>query len=547
MQPPPAATGSEIDIFRLLERVDAGECALAFTSLNLSDHEYKKWGEIDFVVLMPEGLLAIEVKGGQVYCDARGIWRYESRGKRAIERAESPMAQVSSAYFSLRDRQLYAALDRSLVDAAPSGFGVILARTSARDANERGLIGGTEMPTALVATREDVADAMALSGMLSRFIGHWRDRHRRPRTWTKAEVASIAAAIRPWFDRVVPLSLTAARVREDQLSLTREQYTVLDFSEVEQRLICTGGAGCGKTLLAVECLRREVDNDPVLVTGTESLARHLRSSLVPDQRRVMSFEELCHVPDDKRKRFGCLIVDEGQQLTNRHSLEILSASLLGGLEAGRWRWFCDPNNQIARTSAFDHASHALLEKLAFKGTLGHNCRNTPQIANTVQAVTGAFVGKHTTRGQGPEVIFAAAADRAGQAAAAAKTIRQWLTDPEIAPGEIVLLAPRKIAASSIPEIARLAGLRYEAWVPGWSASPSYRTSLAAATIDEFRGIEAPFVVLCDIDDRVEEPVRLLYLGMTRPNFGLFVMADHGVIARAVSDASPAGNSSTGEP
>jgi hypothetical protein len=535
-QPPLAATGSEIDLFRLLERIDLGDHAVAFTSLNLSNHEYKKWGEIDFVVLAPEGLLAIEIKGGQVHCDHRGLWRYESRGKQPIERAESPMAQVSSAYFSLRDRHLAPSLGRALVNAAPSGFGVILAKTSTRDANARGIIGGTEMPADLVATREEVETVPALAETLSRFLAHWRGK-KSFRKWTPEEVTQIATAMRPWFDRVVPLSLSAARVREEQLSLTVEQYCVLDFSDQEDRVLCTGGAGCGKTLLAVECLRREMHSNPLLVTGTDSLALHLRSSHVADTTRVMSFAELASRPIDKCASYDCLIVDEGQQITNPAALNVLSDSLAGGLEQGRWRWFSDPNNQLAKTSNFDVDSQRRLESLAFNGSLSRNCRSTPQIMQTVRVVTGARVGKDSAKGHGPEVIFPVSTERSAQLQAAADTIGEWLKDREIAPGEIVLLSAREIPASSIPEIARLTGLGYRAWQSGWSKSASYRTHLAASTIENFRGIEAPFVVLCDIDATTEDPVCHLYLGMTRPNFGLFVMADHEVIAGAVAQSS----------
>lgn len=541
-RPPSAATGSEVEIFRLLERLDLGEHAIGFSSLNLSNHEYKKWGEIDFVVLMPEGLLVLEVKGGQVYCTDRGIWRYESGNAQAIERAESPMAQASSAYFSLKDRHLSPALGRQLVHAAPSGFGVVLAKTSARDAAARGLIGGTEMPVELVATRNEVDTLPGLAETLSRFLGHWRAK-KAFRKWTTDEVFRIAAAMRPWFDRVAPLSLSVARVREEQLSLTMEQYRILDFSEREDRVICSGGAGCGKTLLAIECLRREADANPLLVTGTDLLASHLRASHVVDPSRVVSFSELASHPRGERSAYGCLIVDEGQQITNPAALETLSRLLDGGLERGRWRWFTDPNNQVAASSEFDDSSQRRLQELAFSGSLSHNCRSTPQIMQTVRAVTGAQIGRDCAKGHGPEVIFSSSREAHAQLRSAAQTIRSWLEDREISPGDIVLLSTREIDFSSIPEIARLSGFGYCAWRPGWAASASYRTHLAASTIEEFRGIEAPFVVLCDVDASREQPVRDLYLGMTRPNFGLFIAADHDVIASAVARAGSQSNPS----
>ena len=37
---------------------------MVFHSLSISEHEYKRWGELDFVVLSPGGLIALEIKGG---------------------------------------------------------------------------------------------------------------------------------------------------------------------------------------------------------------------------------------------------------------------------------------------------------------------------------------------------------------------------------------------------------------------------------------------------------------------------------------------------
>lgn len=533
---PPRATGSEAEIFKLLEQIPASG-GVVLGSLNLSSHEYKKWGEIDFVVVSESGLLVLEIKGGQVYCD-KGIWRYESRGHDPVERAESPMAQAGSAYFSLRDKHLYPTLGKAAVDEVPAGFGVILARTSLRDAEARGLLGGTEMPRPLVGTREDLQGPHALETLLQRFLDHWQGHMARtPRRWTAKEVQAVVTALRPWFDRIAPLSISVARVREDQLALTAEQYQVLDFSQSADRVLVTGGAGCGKTLLAVECLRRERHRDPLLVTGTESLARHLRASLVDDPSRVYSFQELSRVPVRRRRTYGTLIVDEGQQVTNAESLAVLSSMLESGLEHGRWRWFCDPNNQVLPDAKFDPVQHEFLRRTSFPGTLTRNCRTTPQIAQTVQLLTGAAIGDSTDKGQGPDVAFAQAQSHDGQVAEVARAISRWLEDPEIKPGDIVLLSPKSPGEWSVPEIAKQAGLPWQPWQPGWSTSSKHRGSLAAATVDEFRGMESPFVVLCDMDASVPDPASSFYLGMTRANYGLMVVAAAAVVQQLVARAT----------
>ena len=523
-RPPQNSTGSETDVFYALSQMEFGDDAVAFAALNLSDHEYKKWGEIDFVVLTQEGLIVIEVKGGQVSLDDRGIWRYESRGRNVVEKTESPIAQASSACFSLCKKFLIPALGATAFNRAPSGFCAILAKSPA--AVVRGLVGGPEMPRELVGCSDDVASPAALASFLDRVLEYWQGHPPHPSgTWRADEVATLGHALRPCFDRVPPLSLSAARMRQEQLVLTKEQYAVLDFLEEADRIMCTGGAGCGKTLLAVECLRREHAHDPVLVTGTESLAAQLRATAPAEEDRIFAFSELQRGAADGRAPYRCLIVDEGQQVTNDDGLSLLSTLLQGGLEAGRWRWFSDPNNQVLGDGAFDASCHDRLARLSVAARLGRNCRNTPQIISAVGALTGADVGVAKMAGNGPDVTFLAGATPYERAASAAATIREWLKDPEIHPGEIALLSARPLEQSSVPLIATMALIPFDRWQPGWDRQQAYPRRLAAATIDEFRGLEAPFVVLCDLEAGLPELRKLCYIGLTRANFAVAVGAE----------------------
>ncbi len=43
----------------------------AFHSLNLTRHAYKRFGEIDFVIVGGPGVLVLEVKGGGISCHGR--------------------------------------------------------------------------------------------------------------------------------------------------------------------------------------------------------------------------------------------------------------------------------------------------------------------------------------------------------------------------------------------------------------------------------------------------------------------------------------------
>ena len=523
-RPPENSTGSEREVFSLLQKNIRDPEAVGLASLNLSEHEYQRWGEIDFVVVNPAGLLVIEVKGGKVTCED-GIWRFKDRWGRVVEKAHSPIAQAQGGYSSLLKNYLKPLLGEPKLARTAMGFCAVFPGSPAVDVDH--LLGGPEMPRDLVGTMEDCTSSSKFQEFMNRVLDYWQQRAKGKVTKLSSEdVRKIAGQLRPSFDRVRPISISLAKLREEQLELTEDQYQLVDFMESAPRVLCTGGAGCGKTFLAVECLRRELVHEPLLVTGTSSLAAHLRAALGDLASRVASYEEVASDPGAYRDRFSTLIVDEGQQITSFNAFETLGGILGKGLGEARWRWFSDPHWQVSATSAFDPKAQ---EKLGSWATvspqLRQNCRNTPQIISTVEFVTGQEIGTTKIKGAGPEVIYGRSSDTIGLVAESAAQIKAWLADGEITPGQITLLTTKPISQSSIPRISNAAGVPYAPWRPGWEQQRTYPRFLGASTIENFRGLESPLVLLCDLDGSVAELERNLYLGMTRANFGLYVACD----------------------
>jgi len=528
-RPSDLATGTERIIFSLLKQLNLGDdAAVALSSLNLSNHEYKRWGEVDFVLVSSSGILIMEVKGGKVTC-SDGVWQFKDRWGRTVEKVESPMAQAQAGYSAIIKKCLRPKLGETLIKKAVAGFCVAFPITTSQEASY--LAHGPEMPRDLMATSDDCKDSKEFKKFIERVLAYWRKRNpTRPRGWTAAETRQVVSELRPSFDRVPPLSIALSLVREEQCVLTNDQYRFLDYMETAPRVLCTGGAGCGKTFLAVESLRREMDNNPVLVTGTGSLAKYLRSSNIPDRDRIFSLEELELSRGRLDKQFSTLIVDEGQQITNEEAFNVLSGVLKNNLCEARWRWFSDPNHQLSSSSRFNYIAHEKLGRWATVSTfLRENCRNTPQIIRAVEFATGADIGSTRVKGSGPDVKYSHADNLEGTIEEAAMQIREWIKNEEVKPGHIVLLSRFKVDHSSIPRIANAAGLGYMPWKAEWEADPRYPRFLGADNVEDFRGLEAPFIVLCDLG---EDPLTLeinLYLGMTRANFGLFIACSRDLL------------------
>ncbi len=530
------ATYTEQQVFRLLRDVDWGVGSGCLASLNLSEHEYKRWGEIDFLVVGQSGAIVIEVKGGQASC-VDGVWRYETAAGKAVVRGESPIAQAKGAYYSIKETFLEARFGKDFVAAAPGGFCVIFASMTA--AHTKQLLGGPEGPRALFGSRDDLADVEALRRFLRRVSDHWAQQGARSRHvggWNPDDCKKVLAFLRPDFDRVPPLSLRVQKIRDERLRLTDEQYYVLDRMQHEQRLLITGGAGCGKTFLAMELLRREslAGANVALVTGTGGLARYLRVSTgQPLARRIMSFQEL-EESARVRSPLSTLIVDEGQQLATPAAFSVFDQALHGGMERGQWWWFADPNRQIALDSRFDQTTNDLLKMLAsFHHLLLDNCRNTMEIVEHAELVSGGRVGRARIKGRGPRVKYSQSNDGRGIRTEAATRIREWL-DGSIDASSIVILIPDASHEHEAAEICQEAGLTPRPWEEVFATGQECpRSWIGVATIAEFRGLESECVVICGLDGLVtrEDLQGMLYIAITRATFAVFVCASHGIRER----------------
>ncbi len=105
-QPLTTSSQAELRMFDQLRATFSGPDQnrwFAMHSLNLPRHEYKRFGEIDFVVCGPDGLFVLEVKGGGVSCHD-GIWETTNRYGETERLRESPFTQAEGALHGLRKK-----------------------------------------------------------------------------------------------------------------------------------------------------------------------------------------------------------------------------------------------------------------------------------------------------------------------------------------------------------------------------------------------------------------------------------------------------------
>lgn len=474
----------------------------AMHSLNLPRHEYKRFGEMDFVICGPDGLFVIEVKGGGVSCHD-GIWETTNRYGETERLRESPFKQAEGALHGLRGK-----LPASLSNVFVVGYGVVMPDV------ER-LPDSAEWDRAVIA---DGRDFRQFEKWLERFIRYWRAKDTRRTAATPLQLNVLQQHLRPDFEAVVPLHVSAHEVETRIARLTEDQLRLIDVVEANSRVICSGGAGTGKTMLALELAKRwgASGMKTALACHSPWLKRFLERSAVPGL--IVSLAESIDVAAKRAsiEKFDALIVDEGQDILNMDALAQLDSCLHGGISEGRWCFFHDANNQSGLCGSYVPDAYDYLESICpVRIPLKTNCRNSLPILQRIQGDLDADVGNSGV-GDGPAVREVRVADADSAIQALEKELHDLMGGEGFNAGDIIVLSPLPFAQSWTSSLS--GDLRASISVLD-DASPRNmnRHTIGFAQVGDFKGLESEVVVLVDMTrPGHSETLRSLhYVGMSR--------------------------------
>ena len=508
----PYDTGSQAEK-RIFERLRSAFDVryAAYHSLKPTRHPYKRFPEIDFVICGPEGLYVLEIKGGKVACHG-GVWHYRNRYGREVESQEGPFRQAETALHGLTET-LRSSLPAGLLERFTTGYGVLFPDCEWRSE-------GVEWDPAMLA---DARGSRDLEGWLRGLFAHWRGRHARIVRPDEGALRTLQEHLRPEVDvsaneNDVLLFDQVEDVRQRMERFTDDQMRMADVAEANPRVLCTGGAGTGKTFLAERLARRwaEAGLEVALVCRSPWL-RHFLASRLSAPGLTVSLIDGVRL-DCRRaglERFDALIVDEGQDLFEMYCLERLDGVLAGGLDAGRWCWFHDLNNQ-SLTHRFDPDARAYLKSVGpVRMPLRINCRNTRVILEWIQDALGADLGVRGA-GAGPAVRHQTAANRRDAAQRVACEIEELVDVGGLAPGSVTILSPFELADSSLAEMPGDATRRIRR-LDEYSMRRMPGDKVGFARIDEFKGLENEAVVVVDLlpPDRADRNQAAHYVAMSR--------------------------------
>jgi len=506
----PRASKAEIQIFNLLRALEVPGWTYAFHSLNLSEHQRKRVGEIDFLLLGERGLLVLEAKGGRV-SRREGIWYTRDLRGTSHRLKESPFEQASTAMFSL-EAKLSQRAGYSLTRSTVFGYAAIFP-------DVRFTIVSVEWAPEMVLDSVCM-NTDSLAAKLDQLGSFWENKPGQRRRLSRENVKRYLNLLRQDFDLVPSLQHLSRTIEAELVAMTEHQYQTLDSYFRNPRLIVEGGAGTGKTMLAAEiCRRARGVGDRVLLTCRSGiLAGFIKAQPGLDEVVAAPFHQIAEMPAES---VDLVVVDEAQDVINSEDLQHLDRVLTGGLANGRWVLLLDSNNQRGLVGKYD--DDAMGELRSYRPTeisLRDNCRNTVEIVTATQRRTGADLGV-TTAGHGLDVTVVKGPPSSVTEKLAAILAR--LEDEQIPMNKITLLSPHSFTNSvfaSLPSTWRnridiLDLVRLRAPIHG---------RIGFAQVADFKGLESPFVILESAKSAEASTLRaLLYVGMTRARAALWLI------------------------
>ena len=547
---PEIKSNAEKKIFEWFRDDPETEGWVVIHSLGISNHRTVLYGELDFFVLAPKlGIFALEVKGGRV-SRSDGVWSFTNKYNQTTTKVRGPFEQANEGMFSLIDaiKAKYGAQNK--LSKLLFGTGVMFPDIEFTDV-------GTDGQQWQVFDSRNGKDVGKYIRKLAKYTRkNWEDHYHffyDDMLPNAADVKELLKWLRADFDKAVTLGKKIGYAEEELIKLTNEQLKCLDQLEDNPRCLIKGAAGTGKTLLAIEevkkaaasgekvalfCFNSQLGNwlkqyfsklpqelQPEYVGTIHSwlkqIVDHAEISTIPDEGNLSRYyyDELPNIAYNALSlnpvKFDRIIIDEAQDIIGTPAFYVIDEVLKKGLERGKWVLFGDFTRQAIyntekNADELDSELEDMTSFIRFK--LRINCRNTKYICDEIKNITGFDSGREIwTKISGISVDHSTYSNEAEQTSLVEHIIHKLINDG-IKHGEITILSPVKRENSVVSQIRNIKIKNY---------SPNITDSITFSTIHAFKGLENKVIIMVDIDSFEHE--QLMYVGLSRARIGLFII------------------------
>jgi hypothetical protein len=502
-------------------------------------------GEADFTIIDPSrGILILELKGGVIRRDAATgkYFSRELRGTREHEikdpgwqAANSRRAIVNKVEGSRNWRNWrYKDTARSR-SAFPAGFGVVFPDCTA----DGQLVAGDITPNNLIDASHLDSLTDRLAAVFSALIG------KNPcLPFTREAMTALLDVLA--YDGTLkrPLAVEMADEDRQMLQATKQQLSILGMLRLHSRVLLRGGAGTGKTILAVEKARRAASQGrpTLLLCYNELLGEYLKQSPAATAgAHVMTFHSLCHqltglrpnqrssddaaamrryfdeelptatyealIEKEPPHRYQTVVIDEAQDFLPTW-YEIVGQLMEVDATGEPPEYFVALDEDQIPPGRL----HRLPDQLV-PVQLDENLRNTRCIFNATTPLRGnGTLSCQGPDGEPPRMICCPRPE--DLARAVENELDHYIEQGRLKPAEIAVLVGRSLSNSKLAAMGK---------VGKYQLSPSPRgDSVQIESVWRFKGLERNVVILAEAED-IAANRQSLYVGATRAKLRLSVI------------------------
>lgn len=496
-------------------------------------------GETDFIICHPnKGFICVEVKGGGIGFDSLSDEWYSIDRRNHKNIIKNPVGQALRAKYSILNK-LYEnpSWKRLNIHNVIRGHTVFFPDISNSDKVSR-----NDMPSLLIGTS---ANFEMIETWVNGVFEYWHNDDSSQSPIGKAGIDIMKMTFSRSFEVKPLVSILLQEQELKRIQLTNDQVRILDFLQSQRRAAVRGGAGTGKTVLAVEKAKRLAREgfNTLLVCYNRQLADYIKSACDNiDNLSVMSFHQLCYkkitIANKKSGRnllkeaeltypgtdlfdvqypaafsfsldiiseqYEAIVCDEGQDFGDEYWLPL--ELLLSDYETSPFYIFYDDNQNIySRVKSFPSIGEPY--------TLVSNCRNTNQIHSAAyNYYNGIAVDPPGINGDEIQYIEASGVDI--QAKKMHGKILDLIVNQNIQAKDIVILVFDAVMKNEYYNSLKKQILpKPNTWSEEGIQS---ECTVLMDTVNRFKGLESSVIFLWGMDSvDLDKYQSLLYVGLSR--------------------------------
>ena len=510
--------------------------SLEFIKQN-SKHKSHGDREADFVIFAPEyGVLVIEVKGGGVECDGQTRQWYSIDRYKNKHEIKNPLSQAKNAKYEIRNH-LEQRGKRNILIAHGALF---------PDISNINALSNPAIPKNILGGSDKLSD---LKTWIISIFQYWAGEQAN---YDKLEASGVAIASQIFGKQVTIQQSLASKIAteiEQQIILTNQQKSILRQLRRRKEVIIEGGAGTGKTVLALDHAQTLAHQGlkVLLLCYNEKLGNKLKEKsqgienlypmsfhqfcnwrikqVVNDTNRNLLVESAINYPNEDKFNvwmpdalinsydispitYDVIIIDEGQDFKDEYWLAI--EELRDRNSDAKLYIFQDGNQAI----------YASIDELPINSEplfLFDNCRNTKPIHELAyQYYQGEEIEAPKIDGEPTQYIVKDSLEQ--QAFEIDKKVAELIHKEDIKQKDIAVIVMDNfnIAQELLEKTKNNKIWAFKEFFP--------QSKVLVETAKRFKGLESKIIFLWILDSS-NMSEKMLYVSISRARFRLWIVGD----------------------